>query len=144
MTFLSGILSRACVEFCSEVFSASWLLGRLCDRNLPAVSSLHLAPPLLIDVAGKLAKVQSCDPDGYPDVLKGIRSLNVLASGGSTVMPRQRVIWQELLGKPLVVGYGMTENFGVVAITDYSKRGEYPMVSDGPRVFYFVGVLYNG
>jgi long-subunit acyl-CoA synthetase (AMP-forming) len=137
MTFLSGILSKSCVEFCSDVFSSSWLLNRLRDENLPPVTSLHLPPPLLNDVAAELANMQKNNTDGYAVVLNGIRGLKVLASGGSTVTPRQRVIWRELLGRPLVVGYGMSESFGAVAFTDYGRRGEYAVVS-----IVFWGVVY--
>jgi malonyl-CoA/methylmalonyl-CoA synthetase len=132
MTFLSGILSKACVEFCSEVFSSRWFLERIrlppACSGLPDVSSLHLPPPLLNDIASELEDLKNKDADEYDTVLQGIRGLKVLASGGSTVTPKQRVMWAELLGKQLVVGYGMSESFGVVAFTDYGKRGEYPMV----------------
>lgn len=136
MTLLSGILSGSCVEFCSEVFSATWLLERLRDGRLPPVMSLHLAPPLLNSVAAELAALKNVNPDRYAAVMKGIRKLRMLASGGSTVTPKQRLTWQALLGKPLVVGYGISENFGVVAFTDYGKREEYPLVSlnSGPLV----------
>lgn len=129
MTFFSGILSKACVEFCSEVFAPSWVLKRLVDENWPPIASLHLPPPLLNAVASELEDLGDSDPDLYETVLKGIGGLQVLASGGSTVTPKQRVVWQRLLGKPLSVGYGMSESFGVVAYTDYGKRGEYPLVS---------------
>ncbi|KAF3390465.1 Malonate--CoA ligase, partial [Penicillium rolfsii] len=138
MTFLSGILSKACVEFCSEVFSARWFLERIRARSrpsgrweLPAVASLHLPPPLLNDVVAELEDLKNKDPDGYTGVLEGIRNLKDLASGGSTVTPKQRVLWHGLLKKPLVVGYGMSEHFGVVAFTDYRKRGEYPLLICG-------------
>jgi long-subunit acyl-CoA synthetase (AMP-forming) len=84
---------------------------------------------LLNDVAVELESLKNSNPGGYAVVMKGIRQLKVLASGGSTVTPKQRGIWRAVLGKPLVVGYGMSESFGVVAFTDYGKRGEYPMVS---------------
>lgn len=129
MTFFSGILSKACVEFCSDVFSSTWFLKRLVDENWPPVMSLHLPPPLLNGVASELAGLEHSDPKLYETVLKGIKQLKIVASGGSTVTPKQRVVWQVLLGKPLSVGYGMSESLGVVAYTDYGERGEYPMVS---------------
>jgi long-subunit acyl-CoA synthetase (AMP-forming) len=137
MTFFSGILLKACVEFCSEVFSSSWFLERLVDENWPPVTSLHLPPPLLNAVASEFADLGNRDPDLYETVLKGIGRLKVLASGGSTVTPKQRVVWRVLLGKPLSVGYGMSESFGVVAYTDYGKRGEYPLVSGSAHFYVF-------
>lgn len=136
------------MEFCSEVFTSAWLLERIRPRprpggawELPPVTSLHLPPPLLNDVAAELECLKSKDPDEYDTVLEGIRRIKVLASGGSTVTPKQRVIWAELLGKPLAVGYGMSENFGVVAFTDYGKRGEYTLVSLIPGFSIVMRVL---
>ncbi|KAJ5377305.1 uncharacterized protein N7496_004714 [Penicillium cataractarum] len=134
MTFFSGILSKACVEFCSDIFSSTWFLKRLVDEDCPPVTSLHLPPPLLNGVASELADLENRDPELYGNVLRGIRQLKVLASGGSTVAPKQRLVWQALFGKPLFVGYGMSESFGVVAYTDYGKRGAYPMDSVGLRM----------
>jgi acyl-CoA synthetase (AMP-forming)/AMP-acid ligase II len=80
-------------------------------------------------VAAELADLENRDAHRYAAVIRGVRKLNMVASGGSTVTPKQRVTWQVLLGRPLVVGYGMSESFGVVAFTDYAGRGEYPLVS---------------
>lgn len=101
MTFLSGILSKACVEFCSEVFSSGGFLERMRLRpqssgesrlTLLNVTSLHLPPPFLNDFAAELEDVKRKNADEYATVLKGIRQLKVLASGGSTVTPTQRVV----------------------------------------------------
>jgi long-subunit acyl-CoA synthetase (AMP-forming) len=97
----------------------------------------------LNDVAAELESLQRTDPDEYAAVTKGIKQLKVLASGGSTVTPKQRSMWRALLGKPLFVGYGMSESFGVVAFTDYGKRGEYPMVSLFSEIpFYECDVIW--
>lgn len=93
------------------------------------MTSVHLPPPLLNTVAAKLADMENTDTDSYAAVIRGVRKLKMVASGGSTVTPKQKVIWQALLGRPLVVGYGMSESFGVVAYTDYTGRREYPPVS---------------
>lgn len=129
MTLLSGILSGACVEFCNSVFTSTWLLDRLRDERVPPVTFVHLPPPLLNTVAAELADMENRDADGYAAVIQGVRKLTMVASGGSTVTPKQRVMWQALLGRPLVVGYGMSESLGVVAWTDYAGRREYPLVS---------------
>ncbi|KAJ5114935.1 hypothetical protein NUU61_000694, partial [Penicillium alfredii] len=132
MSMMKCLLMGTCLEFCGGVFSPAWLLDRLQDPRRPPVTGLFLSPPLLDAVASDLEGLRLNAPDRYEGALEGIRGLRALSSGAMQVNPRQREVWASLRGgKPLMVLYGLTENFGIVAMTGW-RGSEESLESCGP------------
>ncbi|KAJ5692597.1 hypothetical protein N7462_002020 [Penicillium macrosclerotiorum] len=115
-TFFTVLLAGSCIEFCSRAFSPAWLLARLADPALPPATALYLPPPMLDAVAEEVDIWQAKWPGRYEGAIKGIRGLRALSSGAMPVSVRQREAWRGIWGRPLGVGYGMSELFGVESV----------------------------
>lgn len=116
------VAAGACVEFCANAFNPDWLMERM---SVGDVSCLFLTPALLDTMEEKLHAARNTWPSSrYGSVMAGFRGLRVLCSGSMPVGPVRRTAWKNLRGgKPLMVRYGMSEEFSVASSSWESDDG---------------------